>query len=91
MAAGICKLARTTGGGSVLEKIHTGKQHNTTNGLKDTEMSDQPIGANTLPLDVQQKLGEFVDWLDERYEAKNGSTALYWGLSYFIAEEIVPK
>ena len=46
------------------------------------------IGANPLPRDVQEKLGEFLDWFDGHYETSEGTTALYWYLSYEIAARI---
>ena len=46
------------------------------------------IGDNKLPRDVQEKLGEFLDWLDEHYEVDQGSTALYWFLDYEIGKRI---
>lgn len=46
------------------------------------------IGIDPLPLDVQEKLGEFLDWLDENYDIDNGSTALYWYCSFIISESI---
>jgi hypothetical protein len=55
-------------------------------------MSKEPeIGGNPLPLDVQAKLGEFSDWLDKYYEVDQGSTALYWLLTYTIAQRIRPR
>lgn len=53
---------------------------------KDTE-----IGGNPLPRDAQEKLGEFVDWLEQHYEIDAGSTALYWGMSYDLARRIRTK
>jgi hypothetical protein len=50
---------------------------------------DIEIGKNPLPKDAQEKLGEFLDWLDASYELKNGATALFWHLSYEIGKEIV--
>lgn len=47
------------------------------------------LGKNPLPIDAQEKLGEFLDWLDANYELKNGATALFWHLSYEIGGEIV--
>jgi len=52
---------------------------------------DVEIGSNPLPLDVQEKLGEFLDWLDKYYEADQGSTALYWQLSHTLAPRIKPR
>lgn len=49
------------------------------------------IGGNPLPQDVQEKLGEFLDWLDVHYEVDIGTTALYWGLSAEISNRIVRK
>lgn len=46
------------------------------------------IGGNRLPADVQAKLGEFLDWLDENYEIDQGTTALYWFLDYEIGKRI---
>lgn len=51
-------------------------------------MTDQEIGTNPLPLDAQEKLGEFLDWLDVHYEIEQGTTALYWYLSYEISKRI---
>lgn len=51
-------------------------------------MTNMKIGTNPLPLDVQEKLGEFLDWLDTEYEIDTGATALYWHLSYVIGERI---
>jgi hypothetical protein len=48
------------------------------------------IGGNKLPKDVQDKLGEFLDWLDVHYEIDQGTTALYWFLDYEIAKRIKP-
>ena len=53
-----------------------------------TEMIDQEIGTNPLPIDAQEKLGEFLDWLDVHYEVEKGTTALYWCLSYEIGKRI---
>lgn len=47
------------------------------------------IGGNPLPKDAQEKLGEFLDWLDVNYELKNGATALFWKLSYELVNEMV--
>lgn len=46
------------------------------------------IGSNPLPIDAQEKLAEFIDWLDVHYEVKEGSTALFWFLSYEIGGRI---
>jgi len=46
------------------------------------------IGGNRLPLDVQTKLGEFLDWLDVHYEVDQGTTALYWLLDHEIGKRI---
>ena len=51
-------------------------------------MIDQEIGTNPLPPDAQEKLGEFLDWLDVHYEVEQGTTALYWYLSYEIGKRI---
>ena len=47
------------------------------------------IGQNGLPYDLQLKLADFCEFLDEKYETKNGITALYWILSYQIANELM--
>ena len=52
---------------------------------------DVEIGGNPLPRDAQEKLGEFIDWLEQHYEIDQGSTALYWGMSYDLATRIRPK
>lgn len=49
------------------------------------------IGTNPLPMEVQQKLSEFIDWLDKSYDIDNGATAFYWGLSYQLATVIKEK
>jgi len=46
------------------------------------------IGKNPLPVDVQDKLSDFLDWLDNHYEVDQGNTALYWQLSYMIFPRI---
>lgn len=47
------------------------------------------IGKNPLPIDVQEKLGEFIDWLvKEGYDLDQGSTAFYWKYSYLLAQDI---
>lgn len=51
-------------------------------------MTNIEIGTNPLPLDVQEKLGEFLDWLDEHYDIDTGATALYWHCSFIISERI---
>lgn len=51
-------------------------------------MTHVEIGANPLPPDAQEKLGEFLDWLDVHYEVEEGTTALYWYLSYEIGKRI---
>jgi hypothetical protein len=88
LAAGICRLDQTTGGGLALEKTHIGQTKSPNTGSKGINMTTE-IGTNPLPLDVQQKLGEFLDLIEEKYEIKHGATALYWSLSYLIAKEIV--
>lgn len=50
---------------------------------------DVTIGSNPLPKDAQEKLAEFLDWLDVNYELKNGVTAMFWKLSYDIGKEII--
>lgn len=47
------------------------------------------IGENPLPKDVQEKLGEFLDWLDVNYETKQGTTEMFWSLSYEISKKLV--
>lgn len=47
------------------------------------------IGENPLPKDVQEKLGEFLDWLDVNYETDQGTTALFWSLSNEISKRLV--
>lgn len=61
--------------------------------LADPCPADTPvsIGDNPLPKDAQEKLGEFLDWLDVNYEVDVGTTALYWELSYEIAKRLVKK
>lgn len=54
-------------------------------------MNDVEIGTNPLPEDAQKKLGEFLDWLDVHYETKEGTTSLYWYLSYEIASRLIQK
>ncbi len=49
---------------------------------------ETPIGTNPLPKDAQEKLAEFLDWLDVHYETEHGSTALFWELSYLIGASI---
>ena len=49
------------------------------------------IGQNPLPKDAQEKLAEFLDWLDVQYEIDIGTTALFWKLSYEISNFIVNK
>ncbi len=49
------------------------------------------IGTNPLPKDAQEKLAEFLDWLDVHYETEHGSTALYWELSYTLRQRIKQK
>jgi len=51
-------------------------------------MNQVEIGSNPLPKDAQEKLGEFLDWLDVNYEIDVGATALYWCLSYEIGSRI---
>lgn len=46
------------------------------------------VGGNKLPKDVQQKLGEFLDWLDVHYEIDQGTTVLYWFLDHEIEKRI---
>jgi hypothetical protein len=48
-------------------------------------MKNIEIGSNPLPQDVQEKLGEFLDWFDEHYETKQGTTELFWFMSHEIA------
>ena len=50
---------------------------------------DTTIGTNPLPKNAQEKLAEFLEWLDANYELENGATALFWKLSYDIGKEIV--
>ena len=52
------------------------------------ELDDIVIGSNRLPQEVQEKLGEFLDWLDGRYEIDQGTTALFWFLDYEIGKRI---
>ena len=47
------------------------------------------IGQNPLPKDVQEKLAEFLDWLDVHYSIDIGTTALFWELSYEIGGRII--
>lgn len=54
---------------------------------KEAEQSPR-IGGNPLPLEAQEKVWELVQWLDKEYDACQGSTSLYWGLSYLIATNI---
>lgn len=54
-------------------------------------IEENEIGSNPLPTEVQGKLSEFIDWLDKYYEADQGSTALYWQLSWTIAPRIRPR
>lgn len=53
--------------------------------------SDVEIGGNPLPLDAQEKLGEFLDWLDCNYDINGGSTALYWSMSHDISFRLAEK
>lgn len=46
------------------------------------------IGSNNLPKDINERLSEFLDYLDTHYEVDTGSTALYWELSYIIASRV---
>lgn len=46
------------------------------------------IGGNKLPSDVQEKVGEFLDWLDSNYEIDQGVTALYWLIDHEIGKRI---
>jgi hypothetical protein len=52
---------------------------------------DITIGTNPLPVGAQEKLGEFVDWLEAHYGIDQGSTALYWYLSYHLADFLVKE
>lgn len=52
-------------------------------------MNQIEIGGNQLPKDVQEKLGEFLDWFDQHYEADIGTTALFWYLSHEIAKRMM--
>lgn len=56
-------------------------------GVPYTETETQ-VGVNPLPKDAQEKLAEFLNWLDVRYETTQGTTALFWELSYHIANRI---
>jgi hypothetical protein len=47
-----------------------------------------PVGSNPLPIDAQIRLAEFLDWLDTKYETKQGVTSLFWELSYTIGSQI---
>jgi len=49
------------------------------------------LGGNPLPHDAQEKLGEFIDWLEVHYKIDQGSTALYWDMSYYLASRIHTK
>lgn len=51
-------------------------------------MTPDSIGNNPVPIDVQDKISELVDWLDANYELNQGSSALYWGLSYMVAAHL---
>lgn len=55
--------------------------------LERTAMSDS-VGSNPLPRDAQERLAEFIDWLDGVYDIKHGATALFWQLSYDIGAQI---
>ena len=46
------------------------------------------FGANTLPKDAQEKLAEFLNWLDTEYETTQGTTDLFWELSHLIGNRI---
>lgn len=46
------------------------------------------VGVNPLPKDAQEKLAEFLNWFDTEYETTQGTTALFWELSYLIANRI---
>jgi hypothetical protein len=54
-------------------------------------MSEIEIGTNRLPKEVQEKLGEFLDWLDVNYEIDQGATALYWFLDHEIGKRITKQ
>ncbi len=54
-------------------------------------MKNIEIGSTPLPIDAQEKLGEFLDWLDEHYEIDQGATALFWQMSYDIGNRIIKK
>lgn len=47
------------------------------------------IGDDNLPTDLKWKLAEFCEFLDTKYETKNGTTALYWMLAYHISNELL--
>lgn len=49
------------------------------------------IGGNPLPVDLQKKLGDLMDYIEAEYEIEQGSTALYWFLSYQIANRVKTK
>lgn len=54
----------------------------------ESETTNIEIGGNPSPQDVQEKLGEFLDWLDVHYETDQGTTTLYWFLSHEIGKRI---
>lgn len=43
------------------------------------------IGSSGIPPDVEEKVGELVDWIDQNFETKTGTTAMYWSLAYTLA------
>lgn len=49
------------------------------------------VGSNPLPEDVQSKVSELVNYIDQEYDLDQGSTALFWGLSYYIGERMKPN
>lgn len=49
------------------------------------------IGSTNVPVDVQQKVSDFVGWLDEHYEIDQGSTAMYFFICHTISQLIKEK
>jgi hypothetical protein len=49
---------------------------------------EYPVGGNPLPIEIQDRLGEFLDWMSEKYTFRNGKTAMYWALSFRIADDL---
>jgi hypothetical protein len=48
-------------------------------------MNEPVIGQNPLPSELQDKVYELVSHINRNYNIEQGETALFWGLSYYIA------